>query len=435
MSAIIPIKIGFVGLGKLGLPCALAINQKGYEVMGYDVDPAKMQKDFFPHREIGPNGESSIEPLLQKSTLKFGSMKEVVQHGDIIFVAVQTPHNERYEGVSRLPAERKDFDYTWLINCLKNLSRIVEEGGKDKILVIISTVLPGTLRKYILPVVGPHVKLCYNPFFIAMGATMRDFLNPEFVLFGVVDEGAAQKAEEFYRTIHNAPFYKTTLENAELIKVAYNTFIGMKIAFANTIMEICHKVGADVDAVMDALKLAKDRLISGKYLSGGMGDGGGCHPRDNIALSWLAKELNLSYDFFEAIMTAREKHTEWLADLVSEHNLPKVILGKAFKAGTNLTVGSPSILLANILKEKGHEYTFYDPHIDKEKPNFGPSVFLIGTNHPEFADFEFPKGSVVIDPWRYIPNQPSIKLISVGANKFVQKKDETNVQNPPVTEV
>ena len=99
-------------------------------------------------------------------------------------------------------------------------------------------------------------------------------------------------------------------ENAEAIKVAYNTYISMKIAYANTWMEICHKIpGTDVDQVTGALELATTRIMSPKYLTGGMGDGGGCHPRDNIALSWLARELDLSYDFFEHLMIARERQT------------------------------------------------------------------------------------------------------------------------------
>ena len=109
---------------------------------------------------------------------------------------------------------------------------------------------------------------------------MRDFIDPEFVLFGVHDATAAEQAEAFYRTITQAPFYRTSVENAELIKVGYNTYIGMKIVFANVMMEICHKsLGTDVDEVMNGLKLANRRLLSPAYLSGGMGDGGGCHPR------------------------------------------------------------------------------------------------------------------------------------------------------------
>jgi UDP-N-acetyl-D-mannosaminuronate dehydrogenase len=115
-------KIGVIGLGKLGMPVALAMNLKGHDVMGYDIDPSRMQKESFSAQEKGPNGEPSIEPLLRASTLKFGTMADVVRHSEIIFVAVQTPHQEKYEGVTRLPEERVDFDYTYLKSALINLS-------------------------------------------------------------------------------------------------------------------------------------------------------------------------------------------------------------------------------------------------------------------------------------------------------------------------
>jgi len=419
-------KIGFLGLGKLGLPCALAVDLKGHDVMGYDINPNVMQKNGVPYKEAGPNGEPSIEPILKASRLRFASnVRELVEHSDIIFVPIQTPHEERYEGITRLPADRKDFIYRWLIEGLADLSREIAAIGQDKIVVVISTVLPGTMRKHIYPVLNDHVKICYNPFFIAMGTTMRDFLYPELVLLGVRDEDAARCVEEFYRTILNAPIYRTSIENAEAIKVAYNTYISMKITFANTWMEICHKTpGTDVDAVTDALALATTRIISPKYLRGGMGDGGGCHPRDNIALSWLARELDLSYDFFESLMRARELQTEWLAELMESYDPPdgepmlKVILGKAFKMETNITVGSPAVLLKNLLQERGNEVEMYDPHVDVRMPipRYPASVFLIGTNHPEFMEFQFPEGSVVIDPWRYLPKQAGVKLVSVGHN-------------------
>ena len=356
--------IGFIGLGKLGLPCALAIEDKGYPIFGYDISEtvvSNIEKRILPYREVG------AQELLDKHNITMTDIAGVVSNTDIIFVPIQTPHDPVYEGTTRLPDSRVDFDYGWLKSGIKNLSDEIEKQGEDKVVIIISTVLPGTIEREIKPLLGSHVKLCYNPFFIAMGTTIKDFLNPEFVLFGVDDGYAAQTAENFYRTIHNRPFYKTDIKSAELIKVAYNTFIGMKISFANTMMEICHKTGADVDAVSDALSLATQRLISGRYLRGGMGDGGGCHPRDNIAMSWLAGELDLSYDFFDALMQCREDQTVWLADLIQEqmetHDLSTIILGQAFKEQTNLTVGSPATLLKNILAERGIIAPMYDPHV------------------------------------------------------------------------
>lgn len=421
-------KIGFMGLGKLGLPCALASEAAGHEVVGYDPNPdvaGYIRDKKIPYREIG------TPELLVNTKIRVVSVKEMVEFADLIFVAVQTPHDPLYEGVTRIPETRVDFNYDWLIKAVTQLNEAIVEGGVDKPVVVISTVLPGTMDSKIVPLLSPHFKLCYNPFFIAMGTTVYDFTHPEFILFGMSDEKTADLAESFYKTVHSAPFYRCSIKSAELVKVAYNTFISTKLAFVNNLMEICHHTGADVDEVTDALKLGTERLISPKYLTAGMGDGGGCHPRDNIALSWLSRKLGMTFDFHEAIMMAREKQTEFLANLVEEHKgkLPVMILGKAFKEQTNLEVGSPSILLRNILKERGIEAQMFDPHVDAADPrtqalheNFtegrlvdsSPFLFFVGTHHAVFADYKFPTGSIVIDPWRMIKDQPNVRVIRVG---------------------
>jgi len=407
--------VGFIGLGKLGLPCALAVESKGHSVMGYDPSPSVQEvvkTKRLPYKEIW------AQKHLDTSKIEVKSVDNVVNDSEIIFVAVQTPHNDLYEGVTRLPEERVDFDYTYLRLALSSLSQAIEKQSEDKVVIIISTVLPGTIEREIRPLLGSKTKLCYNPFFIAMGTTMKDFMNPEFVLFGVDDEKAVSKARELYETIHNSPFFETSIESAELIKVAYNTFISMKICYINTMMEICHKTKANIDEVTDALSLGTERIISPKYLMGGMGDGGGCHPRDNIALSWLSRELGLSYDFFEGLMKSREKQTEWFIDLIQkewdEKPRPIKILGKCFKKETNLTVGSPSILLKNMLCENGYQAEMWDPHVDNYEGCFTKSIFFIGTNHEYWKTYKFPEGSTVIDPWRMILDQDGVKVVRVG---------------------
>jgi UDPglucose 6-dehydrogenase len=253
-----------------------------------------------------------------------------------------------------------------------------------------------------------------------MGTTMNDFLNPEYILFGVDDDEAALKAENFYKTLHDRPFYKTNIESAELAKVAYNTFISTKISFVNVLMELCHKMpGANVDEVTNALKLANKRLISTSYLTGGMGDGGGCHPRDNIALSWLARKHDLSFDFFDSIMMQREKQSDWLAELIISELRPDdelYIMGKSFKPETNITTGSTSILLANILEERENiKVNSFDPFIDEKELDFKVGVYFIGTKHPQFTTFNYPKGSIILDPWRYIPDIKGVKVIGIGS--------------------
>ena len=418
-------KIGFLGLGKLGLPVALACESKGHEVMGTDINETTKRNIRFKtltYREEG------AEELLKTSKIRLADVDKIVEEADIIFVPIQTPHAEKYEGTTRIPEERADFNYDYLVSGIKELNEKIEKQGKDKTVIIISTVLPGTISRLIKPVLGTHLKLCYNPFFIAMGTTINDFLNSEIILFGVDDEGAAKQAEEFYKTINNSPFYKTTLENAELIKVVYNTFISTKIAMINTIMETCHYLpNTNVDDVTEALALCTDRIISKKYLYGGMGDGGGCHPRDNIALSYLAKKLNLSYNWYDNIMKQREKQTEWLADLIIKHKGDKRIniLGKCFKPETNITTGSPSILLKNILEERGEKVTMWDPWVDatdvmkvKDEHEWDtiPQLFFIGCKHEAFNSFYYMPGSTVIDPFRYLSVNDDVEYIPLGKN-------------------
>lgn len=424
-------KIGFIGLGKLGLPCAIAIAQKSHTINGYDVNSELI--------EAYKKGEISLyEPNIKKQYMQVKnrivfkqSIEEVVLDSKIIFLAIQTPHPPELDGSVRHNHVRMDFDYSFLIGGVKSIAHALNKVKKDdfKVITIISTVLPGTMREHIYPAmkgivnrpIGKGWGLCYNPFFIAMGTTVKDFLYPEFTLIGQnLETGDSSKAgkilADFYNTIQDSPKLRMTWDSAEGIKMFYNTFIGMKVIFANTIMQVCHKTpGADVDVICRALQKGTDRLISPRYLNGGMGDGGGCHPRDNLALSYLSDKLNLSYNLFDFVMTVREQQTEWLVDLMLEHEGPKVILGKTYKPHTNLTYGSPSILLANILKERGHEPIIHDPEIANEvKLPKKRAVYLIGTSWPVYKRWKFRKGDVVIDPWGMIKDQKGVKVIRIG---------------------
>ena len=420
--------IGFLGLGKLGLPVALAVESKGHNVFGTDINETTLRNIRFKTLNYKEKG---AQELLNNSKIQIKNIEQIVSDSDIIFVPIQTPHDAKYEGITRIPDERKDFNYDFLKNGVKDLSDEIEKQGKDKVVVIISTVLPGTIRTHIKPILSKHVKLCYNPYFIAMGTTIDDFLGAEINLFGVDDEDAANKAEEFYKTVNKAPFFKTTIENAELIKVGYNTFISTKIAMINTLMETCHNLpNTNIDDISRAFALCDTRLISDKYLYGGMGDGGGCHPRDNIALSYLAKKLNVSYNWYEGIMAQREKQTDWLADLIvsEKFEMDINILGKTFKPETNLILGSPSLLLKNILEERGERVKIWDPYVDKDIKDVTqemewetkPQLFFIGTKHQAFKDFYFYPNSVVIDPFRYLDLGERVKYIPIGKNTWKQ---------------
>lgn len=412
--------ISWMGLGKLGLTCALALEKHGgHQVIGYDPSPRAAQ---ILAGEALPPEEAGIEDLLDGATLKLAaSPAELVAATDgIVMVSVQTPHDPRYGGETPVTERPVDFEYGYLIQAVRDLAVAAEDQDKPITIVVISTVLPGTTRAHLAPLCGPNVSLVYGPYFIAMTSTLSDFLNPEFVLLGSDHEDALTQVEGLYRTIHNRPVHAVSIESAELLKVAYNCFISMKIVFANMVMEICQKTGADCDQIADGLALATDRITSAAYMRGGMGDSGACHPRDNQAMSWLAGRLDLSVDLMGYVSDAREQQSGWLADLV-EHwhrmsGLSICLLGKAYKPNVSLVNGSAGLLLAHQLRERGLDLEHWDPHVDKGgtfAPD-GPGVFAVTTRHDVFLNYRFPAGSVVIDPHGYLPDQPGVTTIRVG---------------------
>ena len=284
-------KIGFIGLGKLGMPCAEAIATKGFDVAGYDIITKS----------------SYLVEIRQ-------SIEDLCRDRDIVFVATPTPHEDGYDGstpTSHLPV--KDFNYDAV---KKVLTKCNQYMGAAQTLVLISTVLPGTCRREFQPLVT-NTKLMYNPYLIAMGTVAEDMINPEMIMIGSNNgiEGTRCKErsrllESFYNQVcDNYPRVEFgTFEEVESIKIFYNTFISNKIALVNMIQDVAHKLGnINVDVVTNALSKSTKRIVSAKYMKAGMGDGGACHPRDNIALRWLARELELGYDLFDSIMIARER--------------------------------------------------------------------------------------------------------------------------------
>lgn len=388
--------IGFVGLGKLGLPVAAAIASKGHTVCGTDVNGDVEQyiaNNQVPYQEAG---------LCDLSRVRWcDTVAEVVQSSELVFVAVQTPHDPAYEGVTPAPSLKRDFEYQYLANAYREVCRHVT----TQTVAVISTVLPETMQRVILP--QGAARTVYNPFFIAMGTVTDDFLRPEFVIVGGDDPVAVDHMRRFYATIHDRPVVTTSIASAELVKVAYNGVISAKIVLANWVGEICEKTAADADEVHAALSHAVDRLWSPRYFRAGMGDGGGCHPRDNIALSWLAERLDLSVDVGGWVTRAREAHCRWLADIAKRWStmtgLQVVVVGMEYKPETNLRNGSPSRLLAEL-----------GPFAYGDDPGPEPAVYVIGCQHQRYAHANWPAGSVVVDPFGYIPDRPGVTVHRVG---------------------
>lgn len=371
-------KIAFIGLGKLGLPCAEEIAKKGHTVSGYDLNG-------FESNLI--KQEPSIKELVHMDSDKAP---------DILFIAVPTPHEEMYDG--RYPTahlEPKDFDYS----IVKSVLREVNKYSNNKILVVlISTVLPGTVRRELIPLLKRN-RFVYNPYLIAMGTVGWDMVNPEMVMIGTKDgteTGDAKELIDFYKTImENDPRYIVgTWDECECIKIFYNTFISTKVSLVNMIQDVAMKQGnIDVDVVTNALANSTHRIMSPMYMTAGMGDGGACHPRDNIALRWMARELDLGYDLFGAIMEAREVQAKNMAQALMKYKLPVVILGKSYKPGVEYEDGSSSILVGHYVEQFNGSVS-YDEVLDTS------AVYLLA--HPRDIFDEGAEDSVVVDPWRRV---------------------------------
>jgi|TARA_B110000444_G_C18844504_1_gene601034 UDPglucose 6-dehydrogenase len=375
-------KIGFIGLGKLGMPCAEEIAKKGHAVLGYDVDKS-LNSDY----------------VIVEDTIK-----EVAEVADIVFVAVPTPHDPNYDGKAPTAhLEPKDFQYDIVIDCLKEANKYM---NKKQMLVLISTVLPGTVRREFVPLIT-NTRFVYNPYLIAMGTVAWDMVNPEMVMIGTEDgseTGDAKELRDFYDTcMENDPRYVIgTWDECECIKVFYNTFISTKIGLVNMIQDVAEKQGnINVDVVTTALAESTQRIMGPSYMKAGMGDGGSCHPRDNIALRYMAKKLDLGYDIFDAVMNAREVQARNVAvklcDIAKEKELPILINGISYKPGVPYIDGSYALLVAQYCTEYGYTPMQVDPLVFGADP--GPFRACVLLAHPELY-VELSDDSVVVDPWR-----------------------------------
>lgn len=413
------LNIGFVGLGKLGLDCA-EVFAKSYKVFGYDIYPRN------------------------SSVIEVCSAEETIKNSDWIFIAVPTPHVDGYDGsVPSSHMEPRDFGHDAVIDAVKKIN---EYADSPKKVVLISTVLPGTTRENFVRLLAPQHQFLYNPYLIAMGSVKWDMVNPEMVIIGTQDGDRTTLAQElidlYQPLMENDPRYVVgTWEEAESIKIFYNTFISAKIGMVNMIQDFAMNIGhINVDVVTDALANSTMRIMGPKYMTAGMGDAGACHPRDNIALRWLAKKYDIGYDLFDTIMLARERQAENLARFlirqsINNNHMPIYIHGKAYKPDVPYCIGSYSTLVGHYLEKKNHRVRYIDPMADDRTDchdNINePSVILLAHNRRVTYGYtglaiddgfycEIPAGSVVVDPWRQVTNTERYKVLHYGNTRISQ---------------
>ena len=429
-----------VGLGKLGASMAAAMASRGHHVIGVDVVPAAVEA---VNAGRAPVQETDLDATIAENHARISathSFRDAVLGSDITFVVVPTPSDDRGA-----------FDLSYARSAFTEVGKALREKDGYHLVVMTSTVLPGSTRYGLIPLLeegsgkqaGRDFGVCYSPEFIALGSVIRDFLNPDFTLIGELDQRSGDTLAAAYEAVlaNGAPASRMSIENAEVSKIAVNTFVTTKIAFANMLADVCRRLpGGDVDAVTRALGM--DSRIGSRYLTGALGYGGPCFPRDNVALSFIARELGVVASIPEATDTANRAlpvalSAELVADLAP--GTPVAILGLAYKPASHVVEESQSVALARALLDAGAQVRAFDPLVVPSALGDlagrlqlaesvsgcleGAGLVLVTTPDPAFrsltaADFAVCAPAVrVVDFWRtlgVLEGTPGIDYVPYG---------------------
>lgn len=433
-------KISVIGLGKLGACLAALFAGKGFSVIGVDVNPWIV--------EAVNKGKAPVdETFLQEAFLKAeGNLKATsdyriaIHETEATFVIVPTPSEAR-----------GGFSLAFVREAFQEIGKVLKNKSTYHLVVLTSTLLPGATEYGLLPVLekasgkkcGRDFGLCYNPQFIALGSVLSNLSSPDFVLIGESDKEAGELLAEFYKKVceNHPPIARMSIINAELTKVAVNTFMTMKISFANMLASLCENLpGGDVDQVTQAVGLFQG--IGPKYLNAGLGYGGPCLPRDNLALSFLAKQLDQKISVPHEVDQFNHSVVERISKVVLKYANEGdciAILGLAYKASTGVIEESQGLQLADLLATKGFEVIVYDPKaletaktVLKEKVKYASSaeealknadVIVLTVPDPLYKSLPIPtltgkNRPVVVDAWRYLRKELSqekrVRYVPIG---------------------
>jgi len=356
------LRISVIGLGKLGAPMLAVLADKGYGVVGVDLDPAVVAS---VNAGRAPVAEPGLQERMDANRSRMRATTDVadaVRDTDLTFMIVPTPSAP---------------DHTFLNDCvvaaLKEVGAALRHKDGYHNVVCTSTVMPGATGAVLRPVleeasgrvVGDTLGLCYNPEFIALGTVVRDMLHPDMVLIGESDDRAGTMLESVHRSsVESSPqYHRMNWVNAELCKIAVNTYVTTKISYANMIADLCdHLPGADANVVTRAL--GADSRIGPKYIRGAVAYGGPCFPRDNKAFAALARGLGARADLAEATDRINDHQTTRLLDAVASLADPGAVvavLGIAYKPDTPVHEASQGLTLATELAARGYAVRLTDP--------------------------------------------------------------------------
>ncbi|NOS72658.1 MAG: UDP-glucose/GDP-mannose dehydrogenase family protein [Verrucomicrobia bacterium] len=410
-------KLSIFGLGKLGACMAATFAQRGYDVLGVDINPEAVRK-------INAGLPPVDEPLLAETIKKAGKRLHATTNPadavatDASFFIVPSPS---------LPDG--SFSNEFLMRALAPIAQAVRKARKkNHIFVISSTTTPGACRKVIIPMLekeiggkcGRDFSFCYNPEFIALGNVVRGLMEPDMVLIGESDKRAGDLLEQLYRHFNaNEPkIARMSITSAELTKISVNSYITAKISFTNQLRMIAEQYAdTDIHAILDAI--GADSRIGHKYLRAGLSFGGPCFPRDNRLISYAAKQVGLSAPLAEATDRVNEMAKDQLAQQAmacTKKGDTIAVLGMSYRPNTYIVEESAGLHIAQALKRHGcrvlvHDYasnTKNSPSLlefevledaAKLKNEKRIAAVLICCPWEGYRKVKFPKGAKVFDPW------------------------------------
>jgi len=394
-----PRKVAVIGLGKLGAPMAAAVASRGIQVIGADLDSAKVEAI---NRGEPPVRETNLAETIRAGKVRLHATTDIRQaalEAEVTFIIVPTP-SEPDGG----------FSLRHVLPALDKVGKAIAASNERRTVVITCTVMPGhtggPIRERLEAAsgkkAGADFGLCYSPEFIALGSVIHDFLNPDLILVGESDEPTGEMLEAFYRKVcGNKPVIaRMNFVNAELSKLSVNTFVTTKITFANMLAQLCERIpGADVDVVTRAI--GHDTRIGHKYLKGAAGYGGPCFPRDNLALGRLARDHEVTAALAEATDRANRAEVGRLAQLVRAHCRPGErvgILGLAYKPDTEVIEESQGVMLAESLLKKGIPVVVYDPMaLESARAVLGDRAAFAGSAADCLMQSQV---AVLVTPWK-----------------------------------
>jgi len=357
------LKISIFGLGYVGAVSAGCLASEGHQVLG--VDPVADKVDLI-NRGNSPIVEAEINEIIEEA-VRTGNLRATqdpaaaIHETDLSFVCVGTPSQ---------PNGNLDIRYIRRI-CEQIGTALRTKEGRHTV-VIRSTILPGTMRKVVIPTLeefsgkkaGEDFGVCNNPEFLREGSAVKDFRCPPKTVIGQLDQASGELLATLYEHLQ-APLIRTDLHTAEMIKYVDNSWHALKIGFANEIGNLCDSFGVDADAVMDIFCQDKKLNISPAYLKPGFAFGGSCLPKDLRALSYQAKMHDLQLPILSAVLPSNEMQIARGVKLVMDCGSSRVgVLGFSFKAGTDDLRESPVIEVIERLIGKGYDLRIYDRNVN-----------------------------------------------------------------------